>query len=132
MNRFRFIRSIKSNADALYAEKLLNQFEFTPEQLEDLRELHRYSVTLHRLDENACNGWPKTKTEVREGKIFCYSVEDEAWRMRDEKKEKSIELKIEAIAGKHQWKVDHQGDPRGWPLRLFINGVDASVLVNYR
>lgn len=132
MNRFRFIRSIKNNSDALDAEKLLNLFSFTSEQLDDLRELHRYATTLHRLDENACNGWPATKTEFRDGKIFSYSVEDEDWRLRDEKKEASIHKKIQAIATKNGWNIDHQGDPRGWPLKLFINGIDASILANYR
>jgi hypothetical protein len=120
INRFNFVRSIKDNDQALYAEKIFNQISFTAEQLADIKTLHRYATTLHRLDENSCNGWPTWDHR-----------EDLAWRARDEKKEASITAKVHAIAKKHGWKIELQGDPRGWPMKLEIENIDCSVLVNY-
>lgn len=131
MNRFRFVRSIKDSNSAVYADKIFDQISFTPEQLEDLKSLHRYAKTLHRISENQCNGHPKIKTEYRYGKMYQYSVEDEAWRDRDEKREASYNQKIAGICEKHAWVFELQGDPRGWPLKLIINDMDCSVLVNY-
>lgn len=133
MNRFKFVRSIKSNDDAFWCEKLFNTISFTSEQLEDLKTLHRFATTLHRLDENSCNGWPRQKTEFREGKMYCYDVEDESWRLRDEKKEANIRKKIDQIEKRNdQWEVELQGDPRGWPMKLTVQGIDCSILVNYK
>ena len=120
MNRFRFVRSIRNTESAFFADKIFDQINFTEEQLSDLKTLHRYAKTLHRLDENSCNGWPTWDHR-----------EDVAWRARDEKKEKSIICKIKNIEAKNKWYIELQGDPRGWPMKLMVNGIDCSILVNY-
>ena len=45
-----------------------------------LDKLHRSEVTLNRINENECNGWPKPVIEYRDGKKYQYSVENEKWR----------------------------------------------------
>jgi hypothetical protein len=60
-----------------------------------LDHLHRYETTLHRIAENDCNGHPRIKTEVRDGKVYQFEVEDEEWARRDAKKEKSIQDKVQ-------------------------------------
>lgn len=131
MNRFRFVRSIKSHDDAFWAEKIFNQIEFSEAQFHDLARLHRYATTLHRLDENSCNGWPRPTTEIRDGKMYRFDKEDLAWKARDEKKEETIRQNVETIAKNHGWTIEHQSDPRGWPMKLTVNGIDCSILVNH-
>ena len=91
--------------------------------------LHRYAATLHRIAENDCNGHPKPVIEWREGKQYRYDVEDEAWRLRDEKKAASLEKKAIAIANQFGWDIEIQGDPRGAVVKLKINGWDATNMI---
>lgn len=81
-----------------------------------LKVLRRAATTLHRLDENSCNGYPKPVIECRDGKVYQYSVCDEAWQARDEKKEERIQAKVEALAKEMGWTFERQGDPRGFPF----------------
>lgn len=111
--------------------RLVNDLGLTMEQEKDAALIHRHTSTLHRIDENGCNGWPRMKTEYRDGKMYRYEVEDEKWRARDEKKEAALEKRIREICAKHGWAVEFQGDPRGWRTNLTINGRDASLLANY-
>lgn len=110
---------------------LVNALELTHEQEKDAALIHRHTSTLHRIDENSCNGHPMIKTEMRDGKMYRFEVENEKWRARDEKKEASLEKRIREICAKHGWQVEFQGDPRGWRTNLTINGRDASLLANY-
>lgn len=114
----------------MYYQKAYNSAAITIEESAILRRLHRYATTLHRLDENACNGHPMQKTEVRDGKMYRFDVENEAWKLRDEKKEASIMKKIEEIKAQTGWEIELQGDPRGWPMKLTIRNIDCSYLVN--
>ncbi len=90
------------------------------ETVDALKALKRYASTLHRLDENACNGWPKPVTEIREGKTYRYSVEDTLWRYKDEKKEESVNKKVEQLAKNMGWTFERQGDPRGFPFYVKV------------
>lgn len=102
------------------------------EYRQHIAALHRYATTLHRLDENACNGWPMLKTEVRDGKVYRFDVENEAWRKRDEAKEARIMKRIAKIADLTGWTIETQDDPRGWPMSVKTKeGVDISFLACY-
>jgi hypothetical protein len=111
--------------------RLVSDLNLSYEQEKDAALIHRHTSTLHRIDENSCNGHPKMKTEVRDGKTYRFEVEDEKWAARDEKKEANLEKRIREICAKHGWSVEFQGDPRGWRTNLTINGRDASLLANY-
>ena len=111
--------------------RLCVDLNLSHQQEKDAALIHRHTSTLHRIDENSCNGHPRIKTETRDGKVYRFEVEDERWRARDEKKEASLEKRIREICAVHGWLVEFQGDPRGWRTNLTINGRDASLLANY-
>jgi hypothetical protein len=90
-------------------------------------QLHRWETTLHRIAENDCNGHPKSKVEYRDGKMYRYDVEDEAWAARDAKKEASIISKINAMFECTPIKPDFNGDPRGGYIRLLSNGREMYI-----
>lgn len=97
-----------------------------------LNSLHRYEVTLQRINENDCNGHPKMVTEIRDGKVFRYDVEDPVWVARDEKKEKSIQLKVIELLKPYGIEVRFNGDPRGGAIRMLLpdhssNGCDGET-----
>jgi hypothetical protein len=74
-------------------------------------KLHRAESTLHRLSENACNGWP----------TYDYK-EDQAWRERDEKKEARTEQRVRELLSDYPTiRVSFQGDPRGCIIRLYFD-----------
>lgn len=82
---------------------------FTRGEMKDiLNSLHRYERTLHRLSENACNGWDVTGR----------GDESKEWRERVEKKVASIEKLVKKIAERLGFGVDFQGDPRGATIRF--------------
>lgn len=95
------------------------------EVIDALKKFKRYAATLHRLDENACNGWPKPVTEMRDGKMYRYDVSDEKWQAKDEKKEERIEKKAEALAKEMGWSFERQGDPRGFPFYVVVTAKDG-------
>lgn len=90
-----------------------------------LKKLRRYATTLHRLDENACNGWPRRQVERRDGKVYVYDVTDENWQRRDELKEKRTEERAEKLAKEMGWSFERQGDPRGFPFYILITARDG-------
>jgi hypothetical protein len=109
----RVINTIVENTDKGYLEVIAA-----------LKTLKRAAATLHRLDENACNGHPQQVTEYRDGKKYVYSVEDIKWRERDEKKEERINQKIEVLAKEFGWTFERQGDPRGFPFYVRVTTKD--------
>ena len=97
-----------------------------------LDRLHRYETTLHRINENDCNGHPKTVTEYREGKMYRYEVEDQKWAERDAKKERSIQNKVVELLKPYGIEVRFNGDPRGGAIRMLLpdrtsNGWDGET-----
>lgn len=114
----------------LYAA-LVSRAGLTQAELVDIDKIYRASRALHRINENHCNGWPRLITEYRDGKYYKYHVEDEEWRERDEARREKLEGNILAICKRNGWDVEIQGDPRGYPVRLEVNGVDVSFLVNH-
>lgn len=75
-----------------------------------LNTLHRAEATLHRLAENAGNGWDATGM----------GDESKEWRERDERKEAATEKRVHAIAERLGFKVDFNGDPRGGAIRFTL------------
>lgn len=97
-----------------------------------LNKLHRYEVTLSRINENDCNGHPKTVIKFRDGKKYEYSIENVEWAKRDEKKEESIKKKVIALLEPLGIKVRFNGDPRGGSIRMILpdntsNGWDGET-----
>lgn len=78
-----------------------------------IKTLRRLSHKLQRIAENECNGHPKEVSEVREGRLYRYNVEDLAWKERDEKAEVRTTKKLKELAEEHGFTVELQGDPRG-------------------
>ena len=85
-----------------------------------LNQLHRYETILHRIAENDCNGHPRMETECRDGKMYRFEVEDDAWAARDAKHEESIRKKVFAILDPLGIKVQFNGDPRGGAIRFVL------------
>lgn len=85
-----------------------------------LDTLHRYETTLQRINENDCNGHPRMKSEMRDGKMYRFEVEDEAWAARDAKKEASIQSKVRALLEPLGIQVRFNGDPRGGAIRMLL------------
>lgn len=83
-----------------------------------LYRMDKYERQLQRLAELSCNGYPMPKVEYRDGKMFCFDVEDVKLRERCEKREAIIELKVIEEARELNLEVDFQGDPRGLMFRL--------------
>ena len=76
---------------------------------DDLDTLHRAETTLHRLDEELCNGyrdwlgnWDQRATEKTEAKID------------------RIERQIMALCAAYDVPVDFNADPRGGAIRLHL------------
>ena len=93
--------------------------------IEDIEKLMRLERQYHRLQDLACNGWPKPVTEYRDGKKFRYNVEDEKLREQSEKQEEKIQEKALHIAKRNGWSLEFQGDPRGrvFVLKLFPDSI---------
>jgi hypothetical protein len=85
-----------------------------------LDKLHRYETTLHRISENQCNGHPRMITEIRDGKMYRYQVEDQKWVERDAKKEEVIEKKVVDLLQQYNIEVRFNGDPRGGAIRMLL------------
>lgn len=97
-----------------------------------LDKLHRYETTLNRINENDCNGHPRMKTEYRDGKMYRFEIEDQAWAERDAKKEALIQKKVIEILKPLNIEVRFNGDPRGGTIRMFLpdhtsNGWDGET-----
>ena len=75
--------------------------------LNDAELLQRISRSLHRLDENLCNGYQDYKGNW-----------DEAAEKRAEKREERLEKQGKEIAEKYGLIFYHQSDPRGWSVYL--------------
>lgn len=60
---------------------------------------------------------------------FEYSIENEDWRKRDEQKKETLRKNVQAIADKHGWKIEFQGDPRGAVVKLEIDGRNMTELI---
>jgi hypothetical protein len=85
-----------------------------------LNRLHRYEATFQRINENDCNGHPRMKTEMRDGKRYTFEVEDLKWAERDAKKEASLQKKCIALLAPFGIKVQFNGDPRGGAIRMLL------------
>ena len=85
-----------------------------------LNRIHRYETTLQRINENDCNGHPRTKIEYRDGKMYRFDVEDTHWEQRDRKKETSIQNLVRQYAKELGFEVDFNGDPRGGAIRFTL------------
>jgi len=85
-----------------------------------LDKLHRYEKTLHRINENDCNGHPRSKIEYRDGKMYRYDIEDIEWANRDAKKEVSIQNKVRELLKPYNIEVRFNGDPRGGAIRMLL------------
>ena len=99
---------------------------------EDLDWLHRQEITLQRINENDCNGHPRMKIEVRDGKTYRFEVEDEEWTARDAKKEAAIQSRIIERLKPYGIEVRFNGDPRGGAIRMLMpdhktNGWDGET-----
>jgi len=97
-----------------------------------LNALHRYETTLHRINENDCNGHGRLKVEYRDGKKYEYEIEDLKWAERDSKKEQSIQNKVRALLKPFNIEVRFNGDPRGGAIRMLLpdhtsNGWDSET-----
>ena len=97
-----------------------------------LNKLHRYETTLHRINDNDCNGHPRMKTEYRDGKMYRFEVEDQKWAERDAKKEQSIQNKVVDLLKPYNIEVQFNGDPRGGSIRMLLpdktsNGWDGET-----
>ena len=119
-------------------QRIFNKFREIVPQLEYdgtaalLNQLHRYETTLQRINENDCNGHPRTKTEYRDGKKYRFEVEDQEWAARDAKKEASIQGKVRALLEPLGIQVQFNGDPRGGAIRMLLpdhtsNGWDGET-----
>lgn len=95
------------------------------EVIEALKKFRRYASTLHRLDENSCNGWPRIKTEYRDGKMYRFDMTDENWQKKDELKEERTQKRAEALAKEMGWSFERQGDPRGFPFYVIVTAKDG-------
>jgi hypothetical protein len=85
-----------------------------------LDRIHRHETTLQRINENDCNGHPRMKTEMRDGKMYRFEVEDQDWVQRDQKKENSIHKIVQDYAKELGFQVDFNGDPRGGAIRFTL------------
>jgi len=85
-----------------------------------LDRIHRHETTLQRINENDCNGHPRMKTEMRDGKMYRFEVEDLDWVQRDQKKENSIHKIVQDYAKELGFQVDFNGDPRGGAIRFTL------------
>lgn len=93
-----------------------------------LFDLQRQERRLQRLAELSCNGYSMPKTEYRDGKLYCYDVEDVKLRERCEKRETSIEKYVMGVAKFLNLTVDFQGDPRGMMFSLRLpDGREISI-----
>lgn len=107
--------------------------EYTGDNIRSLlNKLHRYEATLQRINENDCNGHPRTKTEYRDRKTYRFDVEDSEWAARDAKKEAAIKAKVRALLDPLNIKVQFNGDPRGGAIRMLLpdqtsNGWDGET-----
>lgn len=101
----------------------------TPEQQQEIVRLHNFTAALHKIAENECNGHPREVTEVRDGKMYRYNVEDEAWTYRDRVMKAALEVKVMTICRKNGWEVEFQGDPRGAVVKLKIGGYDMTDIL---
>lgn len=92
------------------------------EAFSTLAQFRRWERSLQRLAEIECNGYPKPVTEVRDGKTYCYSVEDQDLRAQCEKREAKLTQIVKDLASSCGISVDFQGDPRGLMFRLIAPG----------
>lgn len=83
----------------------------------DVLKLRRIERKLHRLDENACNGWPRLQVEYKDGRRYEYHVEDEFWRKRDERAESLAEKQLDDLSARWGESWHHQSDPRGGAVK---------------
>jgi hypothetical protein len=98
-----------------------NGHELTQNEVSnDCDLLHRYEVTLQRINENECNGWPREVVERKGGNMFRYSVTDEAWQARDQQRETRTIKKVNELAAKYGITARINGDPRGGAIRLVL------------
>jgi len=127
-----------TKAQAREYQRIFNKFRETVPQLGYdgtvalLNKLHRYETTLHRINENDCNGHPRMKTEYRDGQMYRFEVEDEKWAARDAKKEASIQKRVIELLDPLDIKVQFNGDPRGGAIRMLLpdhtsNGWDGET-----
>ena len=83
---------------------------------DELEILRRAALTLHRWYEHECNGTIQRDEET--GKCYWYSSYDGRKIGPAADRETPAEKRVRAIAAKHGFEYEPQGDPRGWPIKL--------------
>ena len=83
-----------------------------------LKEMRKLSKAIHKCHENACNGWPKLKREVRDGKQYVYQEQDDKFRERDERRLENLENRAYELACEMELVLYIQTDPRGGTIYL--------------
>lgn len=99
----------------------------TDEQETALQAIRRLSRKHHRQCENQCNGEGVVKGWFRR----CDSPNGyvrEDYSYFDQEIDR-LEEKMKTIAGKNDIDIEFQGDPRGYTVRVKINGVDISQML---
>ena len=91
-----------------------------------LRVFRSHEKSLHRLAEMECNGYPKEQTEMRDGKVYSYSVEDESLKVRCQRGEQRHITAVIDLADKFGLVVEFQGDPRGLMFRITKDGKEIN------
>lgn len=74
---------------------------------QDAEAIQKISRSLHRIDENDCNGYSNWRGDW-----------DEIAEKRAEKRCENLEAKGKLIADKYGLIFYHQSDPRGWSVYL--------------
>ena len=95
-------------------ENVLSSFDM----IEDFNKVVRLERKYNRLQELSCNGYPKIKTEYKNGKMYRYNEWDEELQAKSEAQEKKIEEQLQDIARKNEWFIRTQGDPRGATVQI--------------
>lgn len=102
----------------------------------DAETLRRAAMTLHRWSEHECNGviqrveGPQNDhmgRPMKEGRTYAVYNINGPGPIRYAPcadREMPAMARAKAIAEKYGATLEHQGDPRGWPLTLKLNGLD--------
>lgn len=95
--------------------------------LNALRMFRSHERSLQRLAEIECNGYPREVSEIRDGKLYRYNVEDENLKARCERGEARHKKAVEEMAEAWGLALEFQGDPRG----LMFSVKKGNVEINY-
>lgn len=91
------------------------------------RMLLRNAATHQRLQEESCNGHPAQGNPHIDSKTI--GKWQDKWDARIEKQTEQCERRIIGLAKDLGAGVEFQGDPRGWTVKLLVNGNTVGVPV---